>query len=353
MRVVGAMSGSSLDGLDLAQVKFEFTPEKEVIWDLQNFETVPLPDPIRNMLLDPESLGSEEITDLDLEFGRFVGNEIKQWIGKAEVDLISSHGHTVFHQPDKQLTLQIGSGRLIHQLTGIPTVCDFRKGDVLLGGQGAPLVPVGERDLFKGYDAYINLGGIVNVSIFDKGELRSAFDIAPFNQVANHFAEKLGSTMDENGSMAERGEIIETQLENWNRLSFYAQKPPRSLGREWVISNFLDKNTEFQVEDLLATFYEHVKLQVEAVLAGGNGNKKVMLSGGGAKNSYFVKRLETIPGLKLHIPDPEIVDFKEAIVFAYLGLLRVRGEKNIFAAATGASRDSIGGDLFGKISSNE
>lgn len=347
------MSGSSLDGLDLALVRFEFTHDNEVVWDLENFDTVPLPEAIRNMLLDPESLASQEVAHLDLQFGEFVGNEIRRWIGKSKVDLISSHGHTVFHQPDKQLTVQIGSGRLIHHLTGIPTVCDFRKGDVLLGGQGAPLVPVGERDLFEGYDAYINLGGIANVSIFDKGELRSAFDIAPFNQVANHFAEKLGSAMDENGSMAERGKIIETQLENWNRLSFYAQKPPRSLGREWVISNFLKKNIEFPVEDLLATFYEHVKLQVEAAFVAGNGIKKVMLSGGGAKNSYFVKRLEKIPGVKIHIPDPEIIDFKEAIVFAYLGLLRVRGEKNIFAAATGASRDSIGGDLFGKISRNE
>lgn len=343
-KVVGVMSGTSLDGLDVALVRFDW--EDSWRFNLEKAVVVKYPNALQKALTSAIDQGSSSLKKLDSELGDFIGEAISASFhqGDSSIDFIASHGHTVFHQPDKGLTLQIGDGTRINSRAGLPVVNNFRAKDVSLGGQGAPLVPIGDRDLFGTYDYCLNLGGIANISYQSAGE-RLAADICPMNMALNALSEKLGEPFDDEGKLAAGGNIDSILLEELNAIDFLMKRGPKSLGYEDYRALWLPilDNSEISVTDKLTTFCEHVAIQVSNNLKKG----KILCTGGGAYNQYFVSRLKEISGLEVVIPSPEIIEFKEAIVFAYLGLLRVLGQPNCLASVTGAEKDNLGGDLYG------
>jgi anhydro-N-acetylmuramic acid kinase len=260
--------------------------------------------------------------------------------------LIGSHGHTIFHQPSEGLTSQIGCGASIAALSGIPTVCDFRTKDIALGGQGAPLVPLGEQRLFPGYGAFVNLGGIANVSLHQGGRV-TGYDIGPCNLALNMMAEEAGRSYDDGGAIAASGTVIEDLLDRLNALPFYKLVPPRSLGREWFDANVraLIQPGEFTLADRMRTMVEHIAFWIAGELDRYTTGR-VLFTGGGAHNSFLMKRIGALSKAGIELPERTIIDFKEALIFAFLGVLRMREEPTAFASVTGASRDSIGGAVY-------
>src|SRR5690606_708217 len=246
-------------------------------------------------------------------------------------DLIASHGHTVFHNPTENYTLQIGNGNAIRLETGVKTVYDFRTQDVLLGGQGAPLVPIGDELLFGNYDACLNLGGISNIS-FRKNDKRIAFDVSPFNLVLNHLAEKSGKPFDENGNLAKSGKVNFDLLNQLNSLKYYQTQPPKSLGIEFCYENIfpLIEQSKLETKDLLATFVEHFAFQIALVL-NQNFVQNVLVTGGGAYNEFFIKTLNAKTSTEIILPENQIIDYKEALVFALMGLLKIENQINVLA----------------------
>ncbi|MBN1821885.1 MAG: anhydro-N-acetylmuramic acid kinase [Prolixibacteraceae bacterium] len=337
--VIGIMSGTSLDGLDFATCRFSFKNKK---WEFEILKsaTFTYNRDWKKLLENAPELTSAELLKLNQSFGKFIGekvNEFKQDF-PVNIDLISSHGHTVFHQPEIGLTYQIGDGAQIAQITGITTISDFRSTDVALGGQGAPLVPVGDKYLFKEFDYCLNLGGFSNISYDEKGK-RIAFDICPVNIVLNYLAEKKGSLFDKDGILGSKGNINIKLLEQLNKLPYYAANPPKSLGREWVEKSFLPVllSNKLNQDDIFRTVYEHIAFQIGKTL---KINGRALLSGGGTHNSFLLERLKKYTEADLVIPDFQIINYKEAIIFAFLGLLKVSGEINCISSVTGASRDS-------------
>jgi len=345
IRVVGLMSGTSLDGLDLVAAEFWQTSEK---WDFTIFaaETKAYSSEWMQKLKNAPTLSGEKLIELHVEYGQFLGAQTKQFIKKTGFvpDIISSHGHTVFHQPEKGFTFQAGSGFDIAALTGITTIADFRSGDVALGGQGAPLVPVGDRLLFSEYEYCLNLGGFANIS-FEENENRIAFDICPVNIVLNYFAEKRGLSFDKNGELGRKGKINSQLLEKLNQLDFYLKEPPKSLGREWVEQVFMPviNNADIAEDDKLRTVYEHIAQQIGKATS---GKGKMLVTGGGAFNSFLIERINDYSSTQIIIPETEIVNFKESLIFAFLGILKIRDEINCFASVTGAKCDSSAGIVY-------
>jgi len=296
------------------------------------------------------------LAHLDIDLGTFIGNSVVDFIRRNdidtdELDLIASHGHTVFHQPENRLTLQIGAGQEIARITGITTVCDFRKKDVLFGGQGAPLVPIGDRDLFaEEYDceALINLGGFANITLI-KGDLVRAFDIGPCNLVLNKYAKLLGASYDKGGALGRSASNKYPMLvQTLNGLSYFRTPFPKSLGVEWLDKHFyplLDID-ELTAQDKLGVCYEVLSDQIAAVL-NQEKIKRTLISGGGAKNEYLIDLIKQKTDTEIIIPEPEIIDYKEALIFAYLGVLYMDAEPNCLSSVTGASQDVVGGVMFG------
>ena len=346
-KVIGVMSGTSLDGLDLAFCEFE----KEALWKFKliRAKTIAYDDQWRKRLKEAVTLDPEELAKLDSDFGKYIGEQINQFREEEKItfDYISSHGHTVHHQPQKGITIQIGSGLEIRNATGVSVICDFRKGDVALGGQGAPLVPIGDRLLFEEMDYCLNLGGIANIS-FEKNNERIAFDICACNIVLNLLAEKLGSSFDKDGAFANSGELNKKLLDELNELPYYQKAHPKSLGREDIereVFPILNKY-EIKSEDLLRTFCKHIAIQIEKVIGSEVSNSKMLITGGGTLNHFLLKQIEDECHLKIVVPAKAIIDFKEAIIFGFLGVLKIRNENNCLSSVTGASKDSSGGDVF-------
>lgn len=339
------MSGTSLDGLDLAAVEFYYDRGK---WDFQitAAETVAYSPDWETRLLGSTELSGEKLMQLHTDYGRFLGKGIKQFMNATgfKPEIIASHGHTVFHQPEKHFTFQVGNGADIAAETGITTVADFRTGDVALGGQGAPLVPVGDRLLFSEYDSCLNLGGFANIS-FEKNNTRLAFDICPVNFVLNFLAQKEGLPFDKNGNLGKKGSVDEKLLEQLNNISFYKQAPPKSLGKEWMDHNFfpLIENLPVSIPDKLRTVYQHIAVQIGKTIP---KNGKVLVTGGGAFNTFLIEQIKMHSSAEIIIPEKQIIDYKEALVFAFLGLLRYLGEVNCYASVTGAKKDSSLGVVF-------
>ena len=339
MLVLGLMSGTSLDGLDLALVRFLDGGQK---YELVSSFTHYYSKRWNSLLRGACKLSEKELTELNISFGDFLGELSVSFLkGKEKPDLISSHGHTVFHQPDKGITLQIGDIKRISMITGIKTVGDFRRLDVLKGGQGAPLVPVGDDLLFSEYNYCVNLGGISNYSTNKKGK-RIAKDISPCNIVSNLFASRLGTEYDNNGDFGRKGNVnvdLLFELDNW---SYY--KNGKSLGLEDIERDFITifGNYEDSTEDKLRTYYEHLGRVIGGYLVGGNSNK-ALFSGGGVKNSFLMDCIEKYSNCNIVIPSTEIIDFKEAIIFGLLGYLRINNKTNIMCSVTGASSDSCSG----------
>ena len=344
LNVVGLMSGTSLDGLDLCCVSFDF----DGIWHYRiiKAESVDYPAELRDKLASAQSMTAQEYARLHSDYGLYLGEQVRDFLqrNQLKVDLIASHGQTIFHQPSVRFTAQIGSGAGIAAMTGIDTVCDFRTTDVALGGQGAPLVPIGDAILFGQYDACLNLGGFSNIS-YAEGNKRLAYDISPVNYVLNHYAGKRGLSFDRDGALARSGKIDATLLEQLNALPFYTQNGPKSLGREWVEAEVypLIEARSLSVEDVLATFVEHVALQIARHVRTG----QVLVTGGGARNVFLIERMQAnAPQVRYVIPDALTIDFKEALIFALLGALYIADRPNCLATVTGAARDNIGGCLY-------
>lgn len=343
--VMGIMSGTSLDGLDMAAVEFCRLPDN---WDFSFIATgvVDYSGEWKEKLKNAPGLPGEQLISLHNEYGRFIGKEASRFLTSHNIsaDLIASHGHTVFHQPENGITFQLGNGAVIAAETGITTVADFRSGDVALGGQGAPLVPVGDRLLFPEYDFCLNLGGFANIS-FDQNRNRIAFDICPVNTVLNLLAETLGRPFDENGDFGRGGTVNPELLEKLNQLAYYQMKPPKSLGREWLTEYFIPKLNASAIPfaDQLRTAYEHMAIQISNALP---ETGKTLLTGGGAFNAFLIERIAKHSLCELVIPSDQLIVFKEALIFAFLGLLRYFGENNCLATVTGARKDSSGGTVF-------
>lgn len=343
--VVGVMSGTSLDGLDIVFVEFISENNK---WDFNiiSAETFDYSDNWIKKLKNASTISGEELLALNSEYGRFIGKQINDFLIRISFspDIIASHGHTVFHQPEKGITLQIGNGAEIFAQTNIKTVCDFRVQDVALGGQGAPLVPIGDKLLFSDFEYCLNLGGFSNVS-FQQNNKRIAFDICPVNLILNYFAEKQSQPFDKNGKLGKTGKINQSLLHALNNLAFYKQLPPRSLGREWVDSTFLPALNSFSISDSdkLRTVYEHIAIQISKIGSSG----KLLITGGGAFNTFLIERIQYHSRLQIVIPNSIIVNFKEALIFGLLGVLKIQNKINCLSSVTGAKTDSCVGTVFG------
>ncbi|MBQ0024689.1 MAG: anhydro-N-acetylmuramic acid kinase [Bacteroidales bacterium] len=342
---IGLMSGTSLDGLDICYVNFIYEDGR---WSYRmlDADSVEYPESLHEALATAQDMSALEYARLHSDYGLFIGRQVRGFIEKRGIkpDFVASHGQTIFHQPSIRFTGQIGSGAGIAAETGVDTICDFRTTDVALGGQGAPLVPVGDRELFGEYGYCLNLGGFSNIS-FTKGEKRIAYDISPVNYVLNEYARRAGKEYDEDGKMARSGRICEELLQRLDALDFYHKGGPKSLGREWVEKEVFPLMESFSLstEDSLATFVEHIARQIAANVEGG----KVLVTGGGALNKYLLERMQANkPDAEYVVPDRLTVNFKEALIFAFLGALYMAGQANCLASVTGASRDNIGGCLY-------
>jgi anhydro-N-acetylmuramic acid kinase len=346
-KALGMMSGTSMDGVDLACCLFNLHDDK---WSfkIEAAGTLTYDSYWKKRLAGAHLLSGRKLLDLDIDYGNYLGGLARDFCGKNSFapGLIASHGHTVFHQPEKGVTFQVGNGLAMAVKTGLPVVHDFRSLDVSLGGQGAPLVPVGDRLLFEDYDICLNLGGFSNVS-FEKDNRRIAFDISPCNIVLNHFAGKTGLAFDEDGKNARQGSVHDKLLRQLDRLKYYRKEGPKSLGREWLEKEFIPVIDPFDlcVDDVLRTSTEHIAGRIAGVIAeqGKQASSKILITGGGARNSFLMERISETAGVDLRIPDTLLIDFKEALVFAFLGILRSRGEINTLSSVTGATRDSSGG----------
>jgi anhydro-N-acetylmuramic acid kinase len=344
--VIGLMSGTSLDGLDMACCTFTFHQNK---WNFQisSAQTIAYTPALKSRLQNADKLDATGLAEIHAGFGQWMGSRVDAFIRKNKLTplLVSSHGHTVFHQPSKGFTLQIGCGANLAAACGITTVCDFRTGDVALGGQGAPLVPIGDELLFGEYSHCLNLGGFANISFRENGE-RIAFDICPVNIVLNHLSQKLGKAYDKAGAFARKGKLLPALLKTLNRISFYQKRGPKSLGKEWVwkeVIPLLDKQKD-SVADLLHTYCEHIAYLIARHAP--RGKQTLLITGGGVYNSFLMERIRAHARCGICIPDDRIVQFREALVFAFLGVLRLRGETNCLSSVTGARHDSSGGCIY-------
>ncbi len=341
------MSGSSLDGLDIALCEFDKSDDS---WKSKicNAITVPYSEEWKNRLWDAFHLSGYELAKLDMDYGHYIGQQIKDFIRshKNKIDFISSHGHTIFHNPNERVTLQIGNAAAIAATTCITTISNFRELDVALKGQGAPLVPVGDMQLFNEYDYCLNLGGFANVS-YDWYRKRVAYDICPVNFIINNLSKQLGFEYDEDGKEAVKGKLNDKLYKSLNQLQYYKQMAPKSLGREWVEAEFLPVLDKFQcsINDKLRTIYEHIAFQLSKSFTGAI-SKKIFITGGGAHNKFLIQLFKKHTNHKLIIPDKLMIDYKEAFVYAFLGVLRIREENNCLSSVTGATHDSIGGIVF-------
>lgn len=342
-QAIGLMSGTSLDGLDICLAKFE---KQNSVWKFQilKAETISYTKDLEDQLRNSIHLSAEKLLELHSEYGFYLGKEVKNFISRHQIeniDLISSHGHTVFHQPQKKFTLQIGDGRAIRIETCLPVVYDFRSQDVLMGGNGAPLVPIGDELLFSEYDACLNLGGFSNISL-KLNHKRIAFDIAPVNIILNKLAQNCNQNFDENGDLARKGKINTELLNKLNSLEFYNLSHPKSLGIEWCNENIFPLFNGLDSKDILATFTEHSAEQISKVL-NQYQLKKVLFTGGGTYNSYLIEKIKEKTNSEIVIPEKEIIDFKEALIFAFMGVLRINKEINVLSSATGSTSDHSSG----------
>lgn len=363
VRVIGLMSGTSLDGIDFCYVEFKYLSGK---WNYKiiKAEDESYPQQLKDKLNTAQNFSALEYARLNSDYGLYLGERIKAFmerngIDPDKVDIIASHGQTIFHQPEIQFTGQIGSGAGIAAKTGVDTVCDFRTTDVALGGQGAPLVPIGDRNLFGEYDYCLNLGGFSNISFENSKKtadgksvaVRTAFDISPVNYVLNYYMRTIGKEYDKDGALARSGKICRELLDKLNNLPFYTQKGPKSLGREWVENEVIPLIESFKlpIEDKLCTFCEHAAMQTSKnVAAGENGAvSRVLVTGGGAFNKYLMERMQAqAPQCEYVIPDKLTVNFKEALIFAFLGALYIADIPNCMSSVTGAAYDCIGGAMY-------
>jgi anhydro-N-acetylmuramic acid kinase len=345
--VIGLMSGTSLDGLDIAATVFKLENGR---WsfDIMFSHTYPYSSEWKDKLSGLPSVDALTFSYINVEYGHLLGRLTRSFIENTgfQPEFIASHGHTIFHQPAHGLTVQIGAGSAIAAETGLPVICDFRSTDVALGGQGAPLVPAGDRLLFSQYAACLNLGGFANISMEWNGQ-RIAYDICPCNIILNKLANQLGKEYDKDGEIARSGCVDSKLLNRLNQINYYKEKWPKSLGREWLEETFIPviDQSGLPVADAIATVCEHIAVQVDQTAVTSNKGE-ILVTGGGAHHTYLIEKISKRGQREYIIPPIEITDYKEAVVFAFLGLLRWRNEPNIFRSVTGSSSDHSGGAIY-------
>ncbi|MFZ4413186.1 MAG: anhydro-N-acetylmuramic acid kinase [Bacteroidales bacterium] len=346
-KAIGLMSGTSLDGLDIAYCSF-INEENKWSFKIEKANCIPYTPEWIQKLSNADQLSTIEYLNLHNEYGYFLGKECKEFIEKhnIKVDFIASHGHTVFHQPFKHITAQIGSGECIAAASGQNVISDFRAMDIALGGQGAPLVPIGDSLLFVDYDYCINMGGFANLSYQLKND-RIAYDICPVNIMLNSFAQEIGFAYDDKGNLAEKGKIQQSLLDELENISYYQLSHPKSLGKEYLMKEFLPIISKYKMSpfDKLKTFSEHIVSQLLKATACPK-KSKLLFTGGGVYNDYIMRQLKLKSNHSIVIPEKTIIDYKEALIFAFLGVLRWRGEINCLKSVTGASRNNIGGKII-------
>lgn len=357
-RAIGLMSGSSLDGLDMAFVEFHENAGKWT-YEIKEAACYAYPNEWLGRLKQAISLSALDYQQLHADYGHFIGQKVNDFIKEHQlqyqVSLIASHGHTTFHVPGKKMTAQLGDGAAIAAKTGLPVITDLRALDVALGGQGAPIVPIGEKMLWNEYDYFLNIGGIANISA--NKDPYVAFDICPANRVLNMLANDAGRQYDDGGAMAAGGSINSSLLEKLNQLDYYKQSHPKSLANDFGtdIVYTMIRDTGCGTADALRTYVEHIALQISNAITGlGNfkpqtSNLKLLTTGGGAFNTFLISRISDKLkelNIELVIPDPRLVNYKEALIMAFIGVLRWRQEYNVLSSVTGAARDSIGGALW-------
>lgn len=352
---IGVMSGTSLDGLDMLHVCF--TQSEAGTWRYAPGEamTVSYPAGLHARLAGAMQADGMELSLLHADYGHFVGKCLLDFIRKYDLrpDFAAVHGHTVFHRPERKMTLQIGDGAAMAAESGLLVVNNFRNTDIALGGQGAPLVPIGDELLFADYDFCLNLGGIANISYRNEKGNRIAYDISPCNMALNHYAARMHAAYDRNGRWARKGNIVAGLKERLDNLEFYLLPPPKSLGREWFEEIFLPVLAGYETartEDILHTLVEHIagKIAMACRTAPIARKKKpcMLLTGGGALNLYLRERIEAVAEVELAAVDKKIIDYKEALIFAFLGVLRLERQCNCLSTVTGANRDNIGGAVY-------
>ena len=415
-RLIGAMSGTSLDGLDLCAAEFKRSGDRWT-YRIRAFETVSYrgthwPERLAAAYSDRGALR----TQISLDFASWCQD---QWLSfnarhHFAAHAVAHHGHTVEHDPSRGITVQIGHEALVFASSPIPVVGDFRSGSVARGGQGAPLVPLADRDLFADFAVCVNLGGFSNASWTDAGGLRRAGDLGPCNGLLNPLAGELGLDYDPEGQHAARGRVASSSLAtssmatssvatsslassslatsslanpqtsqqptsqsqpisanepisahlsqranepisaNLSQLNYYSAPFPKSLGREWMEREFwpvFNSARPQRTEDALATASAHIAWSIVHGLRTAHApHGKALLSGGGARNAHLVRQLYQIaPEWQWTVAPDDILESKEALAFAYLGLLRLRNEPNVLASYAGGQNDGCDGTVFGKF----
>ncbi|QHI36689.1 Anhydro-N-acetylmuramic acid kinase [Kordia antarctica] len=344
-KVIGVMSGTSLDGIDLAYIHFQ----KEAQWSFKilEAETIPYAKTLENKLREAIHYEKEKLAECDTSYTKYLAETIQSFIKKhkiTEIDAVCSHGHTILHQPENGITYQIGNQEILASLIQQKVVCDFRVQDVKLGGQGAPLVPIGDELLFPEYDYCLNLGGFANVS-FHKDGKRIAYDICPVNIVLNKYAKQLGFAYDDKGNLAKSGTYLLALGSELSNIPYYKQQPPKSLGLEWVQKEIfprLEASRRKEI-DLLRTFTDHIALQIARNF---KIRTKILVTGGGAYNDYLLAKIKFYKEVNLVKPADELIEYKEAVIFGFLGILRLRDEVNCLKSVTGATKNHSSGKIY-------
>ena len=340
------MSGTSLDGVDMAIVDF-YIKKNKWKFKLLEFKTIKYSIDFKNQLSVAHNFDINQIKKLDSEYTFILSGMINSFLEKLKIniDFVSSHGHTVLHQPQKGVTIQIGNNIKLSNLISKKVVCDFRTQDVLFGGQGAPLVPVGDYHLFSEFDYTLNLGGFANITNLTN-QFPRAHDICAVNTVLNKLSNELNFDYDSEGKIAKSGNLIKDLKYELDNIKFYKVKPPKSLGVEWVnkvVYPVLNKYKSSKLEDILHTYSIHISEVLSKELPEG---KKILLSGGGSFNNFLIEKIVEKSKSIIIIPSKEIINFKEAIIFAFIGVLRIRNETNCFKSVTGACKDHCSGTIY-------
>ena len=359
--VLGLMSGSSLDGLVIAYCNITWDGDRVTHWKLLESETLPFSDKWKNRLRELPNQNGLIFAKTNTYFGHYMGGLVNEFIENyriKELDFIASHGHTIFHDPEHRISIQIGDGAALASQTGYTTICDFRTQDVAMDGEGAPLSPLADRYMFHNYDFYLNIGGIANVSANTGNDNWVAMDCCAANQVLNLLAEELGSEFDNNGSFASRGSVNEKLLGQVSDFSYYSNPYPKSMSNGWIREKIIPlyREAECSSEDKLATACEHIAIEISNSIQDIINKEgfirtsyKMLLTGGGVFNNYLVQTIHAYCNRSLDIdllmPDASIINFKEAMLMALLGVLRVEKVPNSMKAITGAKMDTINGAI--------
>lgn len=347
--VIGLMSGTSLDGLDIAHCEFQRQESGKYSYRIIYADTIPYSDTWKKRLSTLENGSAYDYVKTNADLGKYMGQQVVLFIEKNRIKphLIASHGHTIFHQPHLGFSSQIGDGNAIIAQTGIPVVYDFRSLDVAMGGQGAPLVPIGDQLLFPDYDFCLNLGGISNIS-YNKADKRIAYDISLCNMPLNYLSRQMGEEYDRDGLVARSGTVDRALLDSMDNQAYFSEKGPKSLGKEWFVDVFqpMLMQTSLPLKDKLRTTVEHIAGKIaQDIDAFPKG--KVLITGGGALNRFLIERMQQMTHHELFVPDKLLVNYKEALIFAFLGFLRHHEKVNTLATVTGACEDSCGGSVIG------